>query len=144
MTAKREDYSEPVFDVVDIPEPKSESKKSKARKGEDTASGEARNTAKDTKVINAAVETLHDAYIAVLPPLALVSVEAAKTWSDQIDNLDVRNRAVFENNPKFAAKLIEAAAKASVAAFVVSHVSAIAPVVLVLYREASQRRENES
>jgi hypothetical protein len=60
---------------------------------------------------------------------------------DQIDALDARNRAFLATNKDLVRKINAAAEKGGTAAFTISHLVAVAPVVLVVLQERTAKRE---
>lgn len=86
-----------------------------------------------TKDLDMACETLHSLYEdVILTPLSAVSPMAGQTWAAQIEGLDKRNRMFLSNNRDLVKKINSTAAKGGTVAFTLSHLIAVAPVVLVL------------
>lgn len=88
-----------------------------------------------------ACDNLRQMYDELCAPLALVSPQAAGVWADRIDTLDKRNRVNLRNNRTLVKKINSTSERGGTLLFALSHVFAVAPVVMVLYVQASQIRQ---
>lgn len=123
------------------PKPKycDEHRKSGSRSGGTGTSGGA--SARD---VERACESLSQLYDIAAMTLMLVSPEAGRKWSDNADKLDRTNRQTLANNKRLVARINKGAGAGGSAAFVITHVFAIAPVLGILRNDiASRRAENE-
>lgn len=99
--------------------------------------------------VETAVSALHTLYDGLLMPLMLVSPRGAQVWNEQIPGLDERNRVFLANSPDLVKKINSTASKGGSFAFAVSHMVAVAPVVVAVRRDFAERRaireaENEA
>jgi hypothetical protein len=89
--------------------------------------------------VELAVTSLHSLYEGFLFPLTAVSPIGAQVWANQIDALDERNRAFLATNRDLVRKINAAATKGGTTAFVISHVVAVAPVVMAVRADFAHR-----
>lgn len=87
-----------------------------------------------------ACNNLNTLYQSLLMPLMLVSQDGAKVWSDQIDSLDKSNHTFLANNKKLVRQINDKGEKSGTVGFVLAHLFAITPVMLVAYADVTHRR----
>lgn len=90
------------------------------------------NTTVSDKELNQACASLRDMYDLVVIPLTALDPVAGAVWQEQIDKLDERNHTYLASNRDLVRKINSVGQKSSTWAFALSHVVAVAPVVLVL------------
>lgn len=118
------------------------------RKSTATRSGGSSRAPRTSRDVDVACTTMAALYDGIAKGLLLVSPSAAVAWNDQIDGLNARNRTIFATNPSLAKRIASTAAKGGTASFVLSHVVAVAPVVVAVRadlsaRAAARRAESE-
>lgn len=86
-----------------------------------------------------ACNNLNTLYQSLLMPLMLVSQDGAQIWSDQIDRLDDSNHTFLANNKKLVRQINDSGEKGGTVGFVMAHVFAVTPVVLVCYADITRR-----
>lgn len=87
-----------------------------------------------------ACNNLNTLYQSLLMPLMLVSQDGAQVWSDQIDSLDKSNHTFLANNRKLVRQINSTGEKSGTVGFVMAHLFAVTPVVLVAYADVTHRR----
>lgn len=87
-----------------------------------------------------ACNNLHTLYESLLMPLVLVSQNGAQLWSDQIDSLDKSNHTFLANNKKLVRQINSTGEKSGTVGFVMAHLFAVTPVVLVVYTDFTRGR----
>ena len=92
------------------------------------------------KELEQACQNLMDTYESLLMPLMIFSPDAGNTWAAQIEKLDRQNHKFLANNRDLVKRINSAGSKAGTYGFVISHLAAVTPVMLVLYRDVNTIR----
>lgn len=90
--------------------------------------------------LNQALANLDSAYEAMLMPLYMASGDAAELWQIKREKLNASNRTFLSNNRKLVKALNSTGEKTGTVGFVVSHVFAVVPVALIVYRDFTVAR----
>lgn len=90
--------------------------------------------------LNQALANLDSAYEAMLMPLYMASGDAAELWQIKREKLNASNRTFLSNNRKLVKALNSTGEKTGTVGFVVSHVFAVVPVALLVYRDFTVAR----
>lgn len=95
---------------------------------------------KSSKDVDAACAVLDTTYNAIALGLLMLSPRAASTWAEQLDTLQAQNRLTLAGDPALTKSILRAGEKTGKAAFLVSHVLAVAPVVMVIREDMPKRK----
>lgn len=109
------------------------------RKTSGTSGSNRSGGGRSDKDVDAACAALAGLYELGLGPLALIDMNAARAWSQQIDGLNSRNRTILAGDPALARRIVASASKGGGFALALSHVVAVAPVALVMYGDFRAR-----
>ena len=109
------------------------------KKSTATRSGGGSRTPRTSRDVDVACTTMAALYDGIAKGLLLVSPNAAIAWDGQIDGLNDRNRTILATNPSLAKRIASTAAKGGTASFVLSHVIAVAPVVVAVRADLAVR-----
>lgn len=94
---------------------------------------------KSTKDVEAACAVLESAYSTVALGLFVVNPRAASVWVEQCDRLQVQNRLTLAGDPNLTKSILRAGEKSGKAAFLISHILAVAPVVAVIREDMPKK-----
>lgn len=97
-------------------------------------------TRKSTKDVEAACAVLESAYSAVALGLLMLSPRAAETWAHQVDTLQAQNKLTLAGDPMLCKSILRAGEKTGKAAFLISHVLAVAPVAMAIRQDMPKRK----
>ena len=99
---------------------------------------------KSTKDVEAACAVLESAYSTVALGLFVINPRAATVWVEQCDRLQAQNRLTLAGDPNLTKSILRAGEKSGKAAFLISHVLAVAPVIGVIREDMPKRKKSTS